>query len=194
MPKAFHIFVIYSKQSHHNMKFLDLAKHRCTVRSFTEEPIEQDKLDYILEAGRVAPTACNKQPQCIIVVRKPENIRKVEKAYKTFGSRCVLIICRDTREALIRPFDNKCSGDLDIGIITDHMMLAAREKGIGSVMVGLFDPTIIRTEFNIPGYIEPTALLILGYPKHGFSDADRHIKMRKPLDDTVMWEEYPEKK
>lgn len=176
------------------MNFLDLAKHRCTVRSFTEEPIEQDKLEYILEAGRVAPTACNKQPQCIIVVRNPENIRKVEKAYKTFGSPCILIICRDTREALIRPFDNKCSGDLDIGIITDHMMLAAREKGIGSVMVGLFDPAIIRTEFNIPGYIEPTALLILGYPKNDFSDPDRHKKMRKPLEKTVMWEEYLEKK
>ncbi|MDR2919601.1 MAG: nitroreductase family protein [Tannerella sp.] len=172
------------------MKFLDLAKHRCTVRAFTDEQIEQEKLDYILEAGRVAPTACNKQPQCIIVVRKPENICKVEKAYKTFGSPCILIICRDTREALIRPFDNKCSGDLDIGIIADHMMLAARETGIGSVMVGLFDPAIIRKEFNIPGYIEPTALLMLGYPKHGFLAPDRHTKMRKPLEDTVMFEKY----
>lgn len=78
------------------MNFLDLAKHRCTIRSFTEQPVEKEKLDYIIEAGHIAPTACNKQPQRIIVVQKTDNIRKVQKAYKTFGSQCVMIICRDT--------------------------------------------------------------------------------------------------
>ncbi|RGT50925.1 nitroreductase family protein [Bacteroides intestinalis] len=174
------------------MKFLDLAKRRCTIRSFIEQPIEKEKLDYILEVGRVAPTACNKQPQRIIVVQKPDNIIKIQKAYKTFGSQCVMIICRDTRDALIRPFDNKCSGDLDIGIITDHMMLAAREVGIGSVMVGLFDPQIIKSEFAIPDYIEPTALLILGYPKNGFLEANRHTMERKALNETIMLEGYSE--
>lgn len=172
------------------MIFLDLAKQRCTIRSFTEQPIEQEKLDYILQAGRVAPTACNKQPQRIMVIQKSGNIEKVQKAYKTFGSPCVMIICRDTRDSLIRPFDNKCSGDLDIGIVTDHMMLAAREVGIGSVMVGLFDPNIIRKEFNVPNYIEPTALLILGYPKNGFLDANRHSTERKPINELVITEEY----
>jgi nitroreductase len=72
------------------------------------------------------------------------------------------------------------------------MMLAAREIGIGSVMVGLFDPEIIRREFNIPEYIQPTALLILGYPKNGFSNPERHLTERKPINDTVMMEEYSE--
>ena len=174
------------------MNFLELAKQRCSIRSFTSQPIEKEKLDYILEAGRVAPTACNKQPQRILVVQNPENIQKVQKAYQTFGSPCVLIICRDERDALVRPFDNKCSGDLDIGIVTDHMMLAAREQGIGSVMVGLFDPEITRKEFNIPEYIQPTALLMLGYPKTGFLDENRHEKARKPLHETVMMESYVE--
>lgn len=172
------------------MNFLELAKQRCSVRSFTEQPVEKEKLEYILEAGRVSPTACNMQPQRIIVVQDPENIKKVQKCYKTFGSACVMIICRDERLALVREFDNKCSGDLDIGIVTDHMMLAAREKGIGSVMVGLFDPGIIRKEFDIPEYIQPTALLILGYPQEGFSDANRHLKERKPISETVMMEKY----
>jgi len=174
------------------MDFLELAQKRCSVRAFTSEPIEKKKLEYMLEAGRVAPTACNKQPQRIIVVKNPENIKKVQKAYNTFGSPCVIIICRDVRDALIRPFDDKCSGDLDIGIVTDHIMLAAREVGIGSVMVGLFDPDIIRKEFSIPEYIQPTALLILGYPKNGFLDENRHSTMRKLLDETVMMEEYVE--
>lgn len=174
------------------MDFLDLAKQRCSIRSFTDRVIEKEKLDYILESGRVAPSACNRQPQRILVVQEAENIDKVQKAYKTFGSTCIMIICRDTRDSLVRPVDNKCSGDLDIGIVADHMMLAAREKGIGSVMVGLFDPRIIRREFNIPGYIEPTALLILGYPKEGFLDSDRHLTQRKPITETVMMERYIE--
>lgn len=172
------------------MDFLELVKHRCSIRSFIDKPIEKEKLERILEAGRVAPTACNKQPQRIIVVQNWQNIIKVQKAYKTFGSPCILIICRDERDELIREFDHKCSGDLDIGIVTDHMMLAAREIGIGSVMVGLFDPGIIRREFNIPEYIQPTALLILGYPKNGFLDANRHATERKPIGETVMMEEY----
>lgn len=176
------------------MDFLELAKQRCTTRGFTDKQIDKADLERILSAGRVAPTACNKQPQRIIVVQQPDNILKVQKAYKTFGSQCVLIVCRDTREALIRPFDGKCSGDLDIGIICDHMMLAARELNIGSVMVGLFDPRIIRKEFNIPEYIEPTALLILGYPSKGFLNPERHKTERKPLENTVMYERYNEDK
>ncbi|MDQ2087940.1 nitroreductase family protein [Herbivorax sp. ANBcel31] len=172
------------------MDFLKLAKRRCTTRGFTEKRIDKDDLDLILSAGRVAPTACNKQPQRIIVVQRPDGIFKVQKAYQTFGSQCVLIVCQDKRNPLIRPFDQKCSGDLDIGIVCDHLMLAARELNIGSVMVGLFDPGIIRKEFNIPEYIEPTALLILGYPSEGFLSSDRHKTERKPLEDTVMYESY----
>lgn len=174
------------------MDFLELARQRCTTRGFTDKKIGRDDLDRILSAGRVAPTACNKQPQRIIVVQQPDTILRVQKAYQTFGSQCVLIVCQDKRNPLIRPFDRKCSGDLDIGIICDHMMLAARELNIGSVMVGLFDPEIIRREFNIPEYIEPTALLILGYPARGFLSPDRHKTERKPLEETVMHESYSE--
>ena len=175
------------------MEFSDLAKQRCTTRGFNGTAIPEEDLQKVLSVSRLAPSACNRQPQRIIVVREPENLSKVQKAYKTFGSPCVLIICRDRRNELVRPFDNKCSGDLDIGIVCDHMMLAARELGIGSVMVGLFDPAIIRNEFELPEYIEPTALLILGYPANGFLSPDRHQTERKPLCDTVMFEDYNEK-
>lgn len=175
------------------MEFLELAKKRCTTRGFSDMPIPEEHLQKILLASRVAPSACNRQPQRIIVVRTPENLLKIQKAYKTFGSSCVLIVCRDRRNELIRPYDNKCSGDLDIGIVCDHMMLEARELEIGSVMVGLFDPTIIKKDFILPEYIVPTALLILGYPADGFLSAERHQTERKPLCDTVMFECYNEK-
>lgn len=175
------------------MEFLELAKKRCTTRGFSDMPIPEEHLQKILLASRVAPSACNRQPQRIIVVRTPENLLKIQKAYKTFGSSCVLIVCRDRRNELIRPYDNKCSGDLDIGIVCDHMMLEARELEIGSVMVGLFDPAIIKKDFILPEYIVPTALLILGYPADGFLSAERHQTERKPLGDTVMFECYNEK-
>lgn len=73
------------------------------------------------------------------------------------------------------------------------MMLAAREINIGSVMVGLFDPAIIKKEFKLPEYIEPTALLLLGYSDKLFLCSDRHSTERKPLADTVMYENYCEK-
>jgi nitroreductase len=174
------------------MGFLELAKRRCTTRGFTDRKVSRADLERILSVGRVAPTACNRQPQRIVVVQQPDNIRRVQKAYQTFGSSCVLIVCRDKRNPLIRPFDGKCSGDLDIGIVCDHIMLAARELNVGSVMVGLFDPAIISDEFNIPEYIEPAALLILGYPANGFLSPERHETERKPLEDTVMYENYRE--
>ena len=172
------------------MDFLELAKARCTTRGFTDRQITKKDLDRILAAARVAPSACNQQPQRILVVQRPENILKVQKAYQTFGSSCVLLVCQDMRNALIRPFDGKCSGDLDLGILCDHIMLAARELEIGSVMVGLFDPAILREEFGIPSYIEPTALLFLGYPTGGFLNPDRHKTERKPLSETVMYESF----
>ncbi|MEA4861808.1 MAG: nitroreductase family protein [Victivallaceae bacterium] len=174
------------------MNFLELAKSRCTTRGFDGTPIKEDDLTYILEAGRVAPTACNRQPQKIVVVRDPANLVKVNKAYNTFNAPCVLLVCRDRRDELIRPFDGKCSGDLDIGIICDHMMLAARELGIGSVMIGLFDPAVIRQEFGMPPYVEPTALLLLGHPSGGFLSSERHATARRPPADTIMHEVYKE--
>lgn len=172
------------------MNFLELAKNRCTTRGFDGKSIPETDLDYILSSARVAPTACNQQPQRIIVASKPESIAKVGKAYNTFDSPCILIVCRDRTNELIRPFDNKCSGDLDIGIVCDHIMLAARERNIGSVMVGLFDPNIIQKEFALPDKIEPTALLLLGYPTDGFLSPQRHETARKPLSHTIMYDYY----
>lgn len=85
------------------MNFLELAKKRCTTRGFTDKKIPENDLNYILATGRVAPSACNQQPQRIIVVQQPENIHKIQKAYKIFGSECVLSVCRDRRNELISP-------------------------------------------------------------------------------------------
>ena len=70
-------------------------------------------------------------------MQETENIQKVQKAYTTFGSKCVMIICRDERDALVRPIDNKCSGDLDIGIVADRH-LTLREPKNDTVMMGKY--------------------------------------------------------
>ena len=174
------------------MTFLELAQRRGTTRGFSPRPVDAPDLTYVLAAGRVAPTACNRQPQRILVVQDPENLTRVRRAYQTFGAPCVLIVCRDTRQALIRPFDGKCSGDLDLGIVCDHMMLAARDRGLGSVLVGLFDPRILQREFHLPDHLEITALLFLGYPAGDFPSPHRHEAERKPLEETVRYETWDE--
>ena len=104
------------------MKFLDLAKTRYSVRRYKNQKVEQEKLDLILEAGRVAPTACNYQPQRLIVVQDEEHLRKLTR----YNAPLAFIVCVDITEVWERPYDKKKSTDVDASIITDHMMLQYR--------------------------------------------------------------------
>ncbi len=170
------------------MEFLELAKKRYSVRSFLTKSIEKEKLMKILEAGRVAPTGCNLQPQRIIVIQTKEGLDKVGKATNTFGAPLLMIICCDTDETWKRSYDGKDIVDIDSSIVTDHMMLQATELGIGSVWKCAFKPDIIAEEFNLPKNIVPVNILVLGYPDGEIASSERHDKLRKPLTDTVFFE------
>lgn len=169
------------------MAFLDLAKARCSVRKYTDQPVPEEALAAILQAGRVAPTGCNNQPQRIIVVRSPEGRARLAKAGRTFGAPVVLIICADKSATWTRNFDGKVISDIDASIVTDHMMLQAAELGLGSCWICWFDPQVVRTEFALPDQWEPVNLLALGYPDEPLKSPARHEKLRKPLEDTVSW-------
>ena len=170
------------------MEFLDLAKTRCSVRKYAAQPVEEEKLKAVLEAGRVAPTGCNNQPQRIIVVRSPEGKAKLAKAANTFDAPVVLIVCADRAQTWTREFDGKNISDIDASIVTDHMMLQAAELGLGSCWICWFKPDVVREEFGIPDGWEPVNLLALGYSAAPMGDPDRHVRLRKPLDQTVFWE------
>ena len=172
------------------MDFLDLAKKRYSVRKYEDKKVEKEKLLKILEAGRVAPTGANTQPQRLIVLQEKESLQKLSKAANISGAAMAIIVCGDHKAVWKRPFDGKDILDIDAGIVTTHMMLQATELGLGTVWVCYFDPTILRKEFNIPESIEPINILGIGYAAGEGLSPDRHDKTRKPLEATVFYESF----
>lgn len=172
------------------MEFLELAKMRCSVRKYQTREVEEEKLLKILESGRVAPTAVNFQPQHLIVVKSQEGLEKLKKCCNSYGAPLAIIACGDHLASWKRRYDNKDSLDVDVSIVTTHMMLQATELGLGTVWIGAFDPDAVKKEFNIPENIEPVAILIIGYPDVEFKSPNRHNNERKPIEAMVHYETY----
>ncbi|AFL99946.1 nitroreductase [Desulfitobacterium dehalogenans ATCC 51507] len=174
------------------MDFLELAKSRYSVRKFSTNRIVEEKLSLILEAGRVAPTAVNRQPQRILVLENEEDLAKLKPCIPyRFQETLALLVCYDKNESWKRSFDNKDSGEVDASIVATHMMLEAYNLGIGSTWVGHFDPQVTREMFQIPQNIEPVVLLLLGYPSHESSPNPNHYK-RLDRAQTVYYGSFPE--
>lgn len=171
------------------MNFLDLAKSRYSVRNYSEKKIESEKLNRILEAAHVAPTAANLQPVRLLVVQKENGLSKIGKAANIYGAPLAIIVCSDHSVAWKRPFDNKQTTDIDASIITDHMMLEATELGLGTVWVCYFKPDIIKQEFNLPDTLEPINILAVGYSDEQPASPKRHATQRIPLSEFVSYEE-----
>jgi nitroreductase len=172
------------------MDFLELAKRRYSVRSYYSKQVEEDKLKKILEAGRVAPTGANRQPQRLIVVREAKGLEKLKKAANVYGATLVVIVCADHNTSWKRSFDRKDVADIDASIVTAHMMLEATELGLGTIWVCHFNPLILKKEFNIPENIEPINILGIGYGNGAAESPNRHESLRMPLEDFVYYESY----
>mgnify|MGYP002603591539 FL=1 len=168
------------------MDFLSLAKKRYACRKYAPAKVEQEKLDIILEAGRVAPTGANRQPQRLIVVRSQEEMERLARCTRDFGAPCAVIVCADTGEAWTRKYDGKTISDIDASIVTDHMMLAAASLGLDTLWICMFKPEAVREEFRLPEHVEPVNILLIGTP----ADPDRHDLLRKPLAETVVYETF----
>ena len=167
------------------MSFLDLAEKRFSVRQFNGVKVEQAKIDQILRAGQVAPTACNNQPQKIYVMNGENSLARLKKCTQChFNAPLALLVCSDTSICWKRPFDGKSSADVDASIVTTHMMLEAAELGIGSTWVMFFEPDKIKAEFNLPENCEPISLLVMGYAAKDAQPSPRHGSV-KPLSETV---------
>ena len=170
------------------MNFLEIAKSRCSVRSYSDKKVEQEKLDKILYAAHVAPTAANLQPVRLIAVQSDEGLNKIGKAANIYGAPLAIIVCSEHNTAWTRPFDKKQTVDIDASILTDHMMLAATELGLGSVWICYFKPDIISREFDLPDNLEPINILAVGYSNEQSADPERHATQRIPLSDLVYYE------
>ena len=168
------------------MTFQELAKNRYSVRSFRETPIEKEHMDLILEAGRVAPTACNFQPQKIYVARSAEAREKLASVCRcTFGAPVILVVGYDrTRDWKNKLMPGLTSGETDAAIVCTHMMLQAADLGIGSCWVGYFNPDQVAEVLGLPENITVTALLPIGYPAENAEPLPLHSQYRE-LADTV---------
>lgn len=173
------------------MEFEKLAaEKRYSCRNFEQRPIEKMDMDKILEAGRIAPTAANAQPQRIIAINTPEGMQKLAQCtHYTYGAPAALIVCYDENEVWVRNYDGKNSGDVDASIVTTQMMLQAAELDIGTCWIGHFDPWQIKELFNIPEQIVPVAILDMGYPGEKGQPHPVHWR-RKNLSETVVYESF----
>ena len=134
------------------MDFLKLAKERYSCRSFSTKEVEQEKIDSILEAAKVAPTARNLQPQKILVLTAKEELDKLSLCTK-FGwnAPVMMIIFYDKDISYKREsYDNKDFGIIDASIVTTHMMLEIQNLGLGTTWIGAFDPDKLCEVYNIP--------------------------------------------
>lgn len=162
------------------MTFQELARGRYSVRSFRNAPIEEEKLNLILEAGRVAPTACNNQPQKIFIAKSEESRKKLASVCRcTFDAPVILVVCYDRN----RDWKNKLqpgyeSGETDAAIVCTHMMLQAFELGIGSCWVGYFNANTIAEVLGLPENLTVSALLPIGYPTENANPLDMHFQYR----------------
>lgn len=168
------------------MDFITLAKQRCSVRSYTGQKVEQDKLARILEAAHVAPTAANRQPVRLIVVQSEEGQARLGRAADLYGAPLAIIVCADHGRAWVRPFDCKQTGDIDASILTDHMMLEATELGLGTVWICYFKPDVVRREFALPEGLEPVNILAVGYAAEQPASPERHSQTRIPIRELVI--------
>lgn len=149
------------------MNFEELIKARYSCRKFKDTPIEKEKIDKILEAALVAPTACNLQPQKILVLTDKEKIKALneEKCTRyTFDAPLIFVMCADKSKAWTRKYDNLSSAETDCSIVMTHMMLKATELGLGTTWVMALNPDIARKVLNIPDNLEILSFMPTGYP------------------------------
>lgn len=156
-------------------KFLDVLKHRASCRSYLSKPVEDEKIKQCLEAARLAPSACNKQPWRFKIVTD-EALRK--QIYENgllpgipmpwlSNVPVIVVLCADTNiiTHTLAPILSKVKYQLiDIGIAGEHFVLAAEALGLGTCWIGWFKPKVIRKLLQIPRSYQILSLISLGYP------------------------------
>ena len=133
------------------MSYLDLARGRYSCREFQDRSVEQAVVDAIVEAGRIAPSACNNHPTRVMVLDTPELLEKAAACQprfardgSIFGAPLVFLICSVTDDAWVRPYDQMNSSEIDTSIVCDQIMMEATEQGLGTCWVCHFKPEVAQ--------------------------------------------------
>ncbi len=174
------------------MDFMELARARYSCRKYAERPVDDDVLTKVLEAGRLAPTAKNNQPQRVVVVQSEEARARLKEATPMGrNAPVVLAVGYAKSEASVISMDTfydgaYCAGTQDASIVATTMMYEAAELGLGSLWIRGYDTGKVREALDLSDDFELVMLLALGWPAEGDAPSPMH-ESRKPLDDTVMY-------
>jgi nitroreductase len=177
------------EQRRNPVTFLELVRTRRSVRGYRPEPVPDDLLAQVLEAGRLAPTAANRQPIRIIVIHAAGREDELGRIYRRdwfLQAPLILCVCTVPADAWRRSsFDGKSYADVDAAIVMDHMVLAAASLGLGTCWVAHFDPAVAREVLGLPDEVEPVLFTPLGFP----ADQPR-ARERRPLAELVRYERW----
>jgi nitroreductase len=170
------------------MEFQELIEKRYSVRAYKPDPVKDEKLEQVLEAARLAPTAGNLQPFQLIVIHTAGREGELKRIYARdwfVQPPLVICVCGLPAQGWVRGDDGKSYVDVDAAIVMDHLILAAADLGLGTCWIGAFDPDAAREVLGLPEGVEPIAFTPLGYP------ADQApAKKRKPLTELVRHERW----
>ena len=169
------------------MNVLEAVEKRRSIRKYLTKPVEDEKLKAILEAGRLGPSAANKQPCHIIVVTKPDARQSMKDAYKAdwfTQAPAIILVCADPKEAWCRK-DGEEYWKVDAAICMQNIVLASTELELGTCWIAAFDEKGAKKALNIPEEIRVVGMTPLGYPAEEKGPAND----RKPLEKSFYSEE-----
>jgi nitroreductase len=169
------------------MNFIDLISKRYSVRAYKDTPVEEEKLLQVLEAARLAPTAANRQPFKLIVIRtqgREDQLRKIYNRDWFVGAPIVICAVGTPKTAWTRNDDTKYT-QTDVAIAMDHLILQATELGLGTCWIAAFNPKAARKVLELPKKVDPLIFTPLGYPAD-----ELKVKVRKNLSELVQYERW----
>jgi len=167
------------------MEFKEVIKNRYSCKKYSDRQVEKEKLDAILTAGCLAPTAKNLQEQHVYVLQSPEALAKVDQLTPCrYGAPTVLLVAFDKSNVFTYPGGKRDSGVEDASIVATHLILAAADEGIDSCWINFFDPDKVAEVFALPENEEVLMLLDLGYAAEGAGPLPNH-ESRKDMSETV---------
>lgn len=171
------------------MEFYRLIKQRESVRSYDlQKKVPIEILHRILDAGRIAPSAHNRQPWTFVVVSSDEMLKKVRPCYQREwfqNAPQILVIVGDKSKAWVRQKDGINSIETDLAIAMDHIILAAENEGVGTCWILAYDYEILAKAIGLKENETIFSITPLGYPEEGYQR--RNNKIRKPLDEVVRY-------
>lgn len=167
------------------MEFKEVIKNRYSCKKFSGRQVEKEKIDAILEAGRLAPTAKNLQEQHVYVIRSEEGLAKIDTVSPCrYQAPTVLVVAFDKNNVFTYPGGKRDSGAEDATIVATHMILAAADEGVDSCWVNFLDPDVLAKTLGLPENEEVLMVMDLGYAEEGAGPLPNHAS-RKGLDETV---------